>query len=509
MVKLIEIPPLTLPKVLRRENVPILETRELQRFQPIENRLVSSGVHKDIQTISRGNDERHFSHVLSMAGAPHVNTNLSLSLANGLNHSCDITNTPRQIISPAASFLDLPHVFAPREQGPGTILVSTQSLGAKSLTRTVLTLSPSQLSSIFLKLRNMQSSLACVEHNHEKLKQVLFLAMNTSKRMCQQRSKSLSQVMFETSVSSEIFSFGEQRVPSISIIFAPVKSSSQSSPQMLPPEVFSKASISPAAMLPTGEQTALRKKTILSMLAQTAPLKSSIPPVIFQLLTTGRQMERNTLQLSLQIVPPQPSPLSLPVAKPSPQPPVVFGLAEILSPAGHKLQRSTLQLPVVIAPPQVSPLPLRNPQQSLRPVMFGPLSLAETLSRVESKVQRNKLQLSLESVPPQLPLLSLPLPKPSPQPLVMLPSLADVKILPSAGKTVQRTPLQLSMGTIPPQLFLLPLPASSSTRGEILPLLNTLTPTESCQLQDFNTSKKVEINEGDVPTDDSALKASM
>ena len=110
-----------------------------------------------------GNDEKHFSHVLSMAGAPHVNTNLSLSLANGLNHSCDVTITPRQIISLAASFLDSPDVFAPREQGPGTILVSTQSLAEKSLTRTVLTLSPSQLSSIFLKLRNMQSSLACVE----------------------------------------------------------------------------------------------------------------------------------------------------------------------------------------------------------------------------------------------------------------------------------------------------------------------------------------------------------
>ena len=489
MVKLIEIPPLTLPKVLRRENVPILETRELQRFNSIENILVSRGVHKDIQTISRGNDEKHFSHVLSMAGAPHVNTNLSLSLANGLNHSCGITNTPRQIISPAASFLDSPDVFAPREQGPGTILVSTQSLGATSLTRTVLTLSPSQLSSIFLKLRNMQSSLACVEHNHEKLKQVLFLAMNTSQITCQERSKSLSQVMFQTSVSSEIFSSGEQRVPSISIIFAPLKSSSQSSPQMLPPEVFSEASISPAAMLPTGEQTASRKK-ILSMVAQTAPLKPSIPPVIFQLLTTGRKMERNTLQLSLQIVPPQPSPLSLPVAKPSPQPPVVFGreLAETLSPAGHKLQRNTLQLPVVIAPPQVSPLPLRNPQ----------------------KVQRNKLELSLETVPPQLSLLSLPLPKPSPQPVVMLPSEPNkVKILPSARKIVQRKPLQLSMVTIPPQLFLLPLPAPSSTRSEILPLLNTLTPTESCQLQDFNTSKKVEINEDDVPTDNSALKASM
>ena len=510
MVKLIEIPPLTLPKVLRRENVPILETRELQRFNSIENRLVSRGVHKDIQTISRGNDEKHFSHVLSMAGAPHVNTNLSLSLANGLNHSCGITNTPRQIISPAASFLDSPDVFAPREQGPGTILVSTQS-AEKSLTRTVLTLSPSQLSSIFLKLRNMQSSLACVEHNHEKLKQVLFLAMNTSQITCQERSKSLSQVMFQTSVSSEIFSSGEQRVPSISIIFAPLKSSSQSSPQMLPPEVFSEASISPAAMLPTGEQTASRKK-ILSMVAQTAPLKPSIPPVIFQLLTTGRKMERNTLQLSLQIVPPQPSPLSLPVAKPSPQPPVVFGreLAETLSPAGHKLQRNTLQLPVVIAPPQVSPLPLRNPQQLLRPVMFGPLSLAETLSPVGSKVQRNKLELSLETVPPQLSLLLLPLPKPSPQPVVMLPSEPNkVKILPSARKIVQRKPLQLSMVTIPPQLFLLPLPAPSSTRSEILPLLNTLTPTESCQLQDFNTSKKVEINEDDVPTDNSALKASM
>ena len=441
-----------------------------------------------------------------MAGAPHVNTNLSLSLANGLNHSCGITNTPRQIISPAASFLDLPDVFAPREQGPGTILVSTQSLGEKSLTRTVLTLSPSQLSSIFLKLRNMQSSLACVEHNHEKLKQVLFLAMNTSKRMCQQRSKSLSQLIFQTSVSSEIFSSGEQRVPSISVIFAPLKSSSQLSPQMLTREVFSEASVSPAAMLPTSKQTASRKKIILSMVAPTAPLKSSIPPVIFQLLSTGRKMKRNTLQLLLQIVPP--SPLSLPVANPSPQPPVVFGLAETLSPARHKLQRNTLQLPVVIAPPQVSPLPLRNPQQSLRPVMFAPLSLAETLLPVGSKVQRNKLQLSLETVPPQLSLLSLPLPKPSPQPLVMLPSLADVKILRSAGKTVQRKPLQLSMVTIPPQLFLLPLPAPSSTRSEILPLLNTLTPTGSSQSQDFNTSKKVEINEDDVPTDNSALKAS-
>ena len=403
-----------------------------------------------------GNDEKHFSHVLSMAGAPHVNTNLSLSLENGLNHSCVVTITPRQIISPAASFLDSPDVFAPREQGPGTILVSTQSLAEKSLTRTVLTLSPSQLSSIFLKLRNMQSSLACVEHNHEKFKQMLFLAMNTAQRMCQERSKLLPQVMFETSVTSEIFSSGEQRVPSISIIFAPLKSSSQSSPQMLPPEVFSEASISPAAMLPTGEQTASRRKIILSMVAQIAPLKSSIPPVIFQLLTTGRKMERNTLQLSLQIVPPQPSPLSLPVAKPSPQPAVVFGR-----------------------------------------------KLAATFSPVGSKVPRNTLQLSLQIVPPQPSPLSLPIPKPSPQRPVVY------KILPSAGKIVQRKLLQLSMVTIPPQLFLLPLPASSSTRGEILPLLNTLTPTKSCQLKDFNTSKKVEINEDDVPTDNSALKASM
>ena len=180
-----------------------------------------------------------------------------------------------------------------------------------------------------------------------------------------------------------------------------------------------------------------------------------------------------------------------------------LSLTETLSPVGHKLQRNTLQLSVVIAPPQVSPLPLRNPQQSLRPVMFGPLSLAETLSPVGNKVQRNKLQLPLESVPPQLSLLSLPVPKPSPQPLVVY------KILPSTGKTVQRKPLQLSMGTIPPQLFLLPLPASSSTRSEILPLLNTLTQTESCQLQDFNTSKRVEVNEDDVPTDNSTLKASM
>ena len=318
MVKLIEIPPLTLPKVLRRENVPISETRELQRFHSIENRLVSSGVHKDIQTISHGNDEKHFSHVLSMAGAPHVNTNLSLSLANGLNHSCDITYTPRQIISAAASFLDLPDVFAPREQGPGTILVSTQSLGAKSLTRTVLTLPPSQLSSIFLKLMNMQSTSAYVEHNHGKFKEMVLLAMNTSQRMCQERSKLLPQVMFEASVSPEIFSSGAWRLPSISIIFAPLKSSSQPSPQMLPPEVFPEASISLAAMLPTGEKTELRKKVILSMVTQTAPLKSSIPAVIFQLLTTGRKMQGSTLQLSLQIVPLQPSPFSQPVAKPSP-----------------------------------------------------------------------------------------------------------------------------------------------------------------------------------------------
>ena len=288
MVKLIEIPPLSLPKVLRRENAPILETRELQRFQPIENRFVSSGVHKDIKKISHGNDEKHFSHVLSMAGAPHVNTNLSLCLANGLNHSCDIIYTPRQIISPAASFLELPDVFAPREQGPGTILVSTQSLGAKSLTRTVLTLPPSQLSSIFLKLMNMQSSSAYVEHNHEKFKEMVFLAMNTSQRMCQERSKLLPQVMFE---ASEVFSSGAQRVPGISIIFAPLKSSSQPSPQILLPEVFPEASISPAAMSPTGEKIELRKKIILSIVTQTAPLKSSIPPVLFQLLTTGQKMQ--------------------------------------------------------------------------------------------------------------------------------------------------------------------------------------------------------------------------
>ena len=287
MVKLIQIPPLSLPKVLRMENVPILETRELQRFQPIENRLVSRGVRKDTQTISRGNDEKHFSHVFSMAGAPHVNTNLSLSLANGLNLSCDVTITPRQIISPAASFLDLPDVFAPREQGPGTILVSTQSLAEKSLTRTVLTLSPSQLSSIFLKLRNMQSSLACVEHNHEKFKQMLFLAMNTAQRMCQERSKLLPQVMFETSVSSEIFSSGAQRVLSISIIFAPRKSSSQSSPRILPPEVFSEQ-CPPAAILPTAKQSVPRKALMLSMM--TAPLKSSKPPVIFQLLHSTKTL---------------------------------------------------------------------------------------------------------------------------------------------------------------------------------------------------------------------------
>ena len=505
VVKLIQIPPLTLPKVLRRENVPILETRELQRFQPIENRLVSRGAHKDIQTISHGNDEKHFSHVLSMAGAPHVNTNLSLSLANGLNHSCDITYTPRQIISPAASSLDLPDVFAPREQGPGTILVLTQTLGAKSLTRTVLTLSPSQLSSMFLKLRNMQPSLACVEHNHQKLKQMLFLAMNASQRMCQERSKLLPQVMFQTSVSSEIFSPGAQRVPSIPIIFAPLKSSAQSSPQMLPPEVFSEQ-FSPAAILPTAKQTVLRKTLMLSML--NAPLKSSKLPVIFQLLPSTKtlsparqKVQRNRLIVSMVIAPPQPSPLSLPVPKPSPQPPVVFGreLAET-SPVGHKLQRNTLQLSVVIAPPQLSPLQLRNPQQSLRPVMFGPLSLAETLSPVGRKVQRNKLQLSVETVPPQLSLSSLPVPKPSPKSPVVFGALSPSEILPLDRKRVQRKPLQLSLVTIPPHLFHLPLPAPSSTLGEILP---------HRQSTDFYHSKKVEINDDDVPKNNLAFETSM
>ena len=353
IVKLTEISPLSLPEVLRVEIGPLLKTRELQPFQQTVKRHLSCGLLEDIQTISRENEEKNFLHVLSMTGAPHVTTNHSLSMPSSLGLSSSVRFPPKQITSRAASFPNSEYMFPPQGQGAGTILVLIQSPGAKSLTRTVLTLSPTLLPSPFLKLLLEDSinslliitrqSLACGERNYKRLKPMLFLPIQRIRQpqllphVTVPPQELPSLVMFEPSPLSEILSLPGHKVErstlQLSIVLAPF--------QLFP------------LPLRTPQQ--------------------SLPPVVeFGPLPLPTGILSSPLRYKVQRTLTVPYPFSLPSREPSSKPPVVFKqlpLVKILPSDGQRIPRKASQLSIVTIQPQLSLLPLPEPPAPLNEIL--------------------------------------------------------------------------------------------------------------------------------------------
>ena len=146
-------------EILRIENVSLLETQELQPFKPTVKRVLSCGIHECIQTMSRGNEGKYSLHVSSETGAPHVSLNLSISMARSLDLPCAFTTTRhRMMLTSIASNIQQSRALEelmPLEQGPGTILVVTQS----SATRWTLPPSSKPLSNCLLINMPQPSSL--------------------------------------------------------------------------------------------------------------------------------------------------------------------------------------------------------------------------------------------------------------------------------------------------------------------------------------------------------------